>query len=493
MAPTVTISSGDLVGRSLGGVDAFLGIPFAAPPVGPLRWRPPAPVQPWSGARDATRLAAAPLQADTTGSPASRLVTMTEAVQDEDCLYLNVWAPTGPAASGRPVLVWIYGGAFVIGSGGQAMYDGARLAAAADAIVVTINYRLGLLGWLRADELGATGNEGLLDQLAALDWVQREISAFGGDPGNVTAFGESAGAISIAAMLSRPGPKPFRKAVLQSGGPNLIQSVERATVATGKLRAQLGADLASWRDLSAAALLDAQNSATPRSAGMFYGPIADGQSVAADPLGAVAAGSAAGIDLLVGTNRDEMGFFLGIDPRTESLTDAVLARTAAGLCGGEERAQRLIDVYRSARSARAEDASARALWIAVASDATFRSGALALADGQAAHASVHAYLFDWVSPAEDGKVGSGHLLEVPFVFGTHRDPTCSSYTGAEKLRGADELAGLMQTAWAAFARFGDPGWPAYEVPARLTQRLGRKPRVEADPYGPERAAWNDVV
>lgn len=493
MAPTVTISSGDLVGRSTGGVDAFLGIPFAAPPVGPLRWRPPAPVQPWSGTRDATRIAAAPLQADTTGSPASRLVTMTEAVQDEDCLYLNIWAPTGPPTSGRPVLVWIYGGAFVIGSGGQPMYDGARLAAAADAVVVTINYRLGVLGWLRADELGATGNEGLLDQLAALDWVQREVSAFGGDPANVTVFGESAGAISIAAMLSRPGPKPFRRAVLQSGGPNLIQSVERAGVAADKLRAQLGGNPASWRDLPAAALLDAQNTATPRSAGMFYGPMADGDAVARGPLAAVAAGSAAGIDLLVGTNRDEMGFFLGIDPRTESLTDAALPRTAAGLCGSEERARRVIDLYRSARAARAEDASARALWVAIASDATFRGGALALADAQAAHASVHAYLFDWVSPAEDGKVGSGHLLEVPFVFGTHRDPTCSSYTGADKLPGADELAALMQSAWAGFARSGDPGWPSYAPPERLTQRLGSNPRVEADPYGPERAAWNNVV
>jgi para-nitrobenzyl esterase len=375
-------------------------------------------------------------------------------------------------------------------TGSLPIYGGAALAAVAPAGVVTGNYRLGAFGWLRAPELGATGNEGLLDQLAALDWVQREIAHFGGDPGNVTVFGESAGAASIAAMLSGPGSKPFRRAILQSGAHNLIHSTGRAQEAAERLAAELSAEAASWRALPADAVLAAQNAATPRSAGIFYAPVADGDAVPAEPLGAIAAGSASGVDVLVGTNLEEMGFFWGPDPRTAELDDHGLRRAVTGLVGGDEaRAGQLIDAYRSARARRGEDVSAPALWLAIGTDATFRLGAIALCDAQAAHARVHAYLFDWPSPALDGRIGSGHLLEVPFVFGTHRDPTCVSYTGADRHPGADELSSFIQTAWAGFATRGDPGWPAYEPTERLTQRLGCVRRVEPDPCGAERRAW----
>jgi para-nitrobenzyl esterase len=284
--------------------------------------------------RDATEPGPSALQADTSGSATHSLVDLQERATSEDCLYLNVWAPAGPRPErrveadgridtgstgtradqridtestgtpadqridtestrpGRPVLVWIHGGAFVTGSGSLPIYDGAALAAVAPAVVVTVNYRLGAFGWLRAPELGATGNEGLLDQLAALDWVQREIAHFGGDPGNVTVFGESAGAASIAAMLSGPGSKPFRRAILQSGAHNLIHSTGRAQEAAERLAAELSAEAASWRALPADAVLAAQNAATPRSAGIFYAPVADGDAVPAEPLGAIAAGSA---------------------------------------------------------------------------------------------------------------------------------------------------------------------------------------------------------
>jgi para-nitrobenzyl esterase len=481
-------------------VDAYLGIPYAAAPLGALRWRPPAPAPGWPGSRDATRPGPSALQADTSGSATHQLVDLREQATDEDCLYLNVWAPggsderridTGSTDAGRPVLVWVHGGAFVTGSGALPIYDGAALAAAADAVVVTINYRLGALGWLRSAELGCSGNEGLLDQLAALAWVGREIARFGGDPGNVTVFGESAGAACIAAMLARPGPKPFRRAILQSGAHNLIHSTKQAEQALEKLAGQLGADAGRWRDLPAADVRAAQDAATPRTAGIFYAPVADGNEVPADPLGAIAAGSAAGVDVLVGTNLDEMGFFWGPDPRTAALDDHRLRRGVSALVGGDEdRAGRLVDTYRAARSARGDDVSAPALWRAIGTDASFRLGAIALCEAHSAHATVHGYLFDWASPVLGGRVGSGHLLEVPFVFGTHRHPTCVTYTGAERYPGADALSTSMQAAWAGFARSGDPGWPAYEPGERLTRRFGPAPRVEADPCGDERRAWS---
>ena len=210
---------GTVRGVAEGGLAVFRGLPFARPPVGPLRFRPPEPPEPWSGVRDAARFGTSASQ---NGALVGTLMSLGISRTGDDCLYLNVWTP-GADRGRRPVLVWIHGGAFILGSGSQMLYDGATLTRRGDVVVVTINYRLGALGFLRlrdrfGDRLPATGNEGLLDQVAALEWVRDEIAAFGGDPANVTIFGESAGAMSCATLLGVPRARGlFHRAILQSG------------------------------------------------------------------------------------------------------------------------------------------------------------------------------------------------------------------------------------------------------------------------------------
>jgi para-nitrobenzyl esterase len=481
-SPLVKISQGALRGVREGRVDVYRAVPYAAPPTGSRRWASPGPAPSWEGERDASLAGPASLQADAAGSAAARLLTFTYPAQSEDCLTLTVWTPAGSNAEDRrPVLVFLHGGAFVTGSGSQAIYDGAALVARTGVVVVGVNYRLGLMGWLRDAELGSSGNEGLEDQLAALEWTGREIGAFGGDGDNVTVFGESAGAISIAAMLAA-GRTPFRRAILQSGAANLITSLERADATSARLRA--GGELS--RELHAAELNALQDRVTPRSAGIFYRPVADGALVPLDPLGAIAAGSARHVDLLVGANEDEFGFFVGLDPRFAELDEAGLRAVVEPRAG--DRTDAVIAAYTAARAERGDDTSPRSLAIAMLSDDEFRVPGLRLAEAHAAAGGrSHVYLFGWRSPIFDGAVGAGHVLEMPFVLGNHRHPHAAAYVGDAP--GADELAAEMMDAWAAFARTGDPGWPAYDAGQRLTRRFRPGGAVEADPLGAERAAW----
>ena len=264
MSTTLEIGSGRLAGEPEAAVVAFRGIPFARPPLGPLRFQPPQPPEPWPGVRDATRFGGAAPQ---TADPIGPAVGFERPAHAEDCLTLNVWTP-GADGRRRPVLVWIHGGAFVLGGGAQPVCDGAALAGRGDVVVVTINYRLGVLGFLRlaatglGRDLPATGNEGLLDQIAALRWVRDEIAYFGGDPDNVTIFGESAGSISCSLLLTAPaGRGLFHRAILQSGAPNLVGTpaladrVARAVVTKLVLSST---DAARLRELPIKELLRAQ-------------------------------------------------------------------------------------------------------------------------------------------------------------------------------------------------------------------------------------------
>jgi para-nitrobenzyl esterase len=244
-----------------GGLAVFRGLPFARPPVGPLRFRPPEPPEPWSEVRDATRFGPSASQ---NGALVGPLMSLGITRTGEDCLYLNVWTPDADRGR-RPVLVWIHGGAFILGSGSQTLYDGATLARRGDVVLVTINYRLGALGFLRlrerfGEQLPATGNEGLLDQVAALEWVRDEIAAFGGDPHNVTIFGESAGAMSCATLLGVPRARGlFHRAILQSGAANYLWSRDIAARLADRLLADAGvASPEALRAAAPAALLAAQ-------------------------------------------------------------------------------------------------------------------------------------------------------------------------------------------------------------------------------------------
>ena len=250
---TVHTRRGPVRGVAESGLTVFRGLPFARPPVGPRRFRPPEPPEPWTDIRDATRFGPSAAQ---NGALVGPLMSLGIDRTGEDCLYLNVWTPRADRGR-RPVLVWIHGGAFILGSGSQTLYDGSTLARRGDVVVVTLNYRLGALGFLRTRDrfgqrLPATGNEGLLDQIAALEWVRDEIEAFGGDPGNVTIFGESAGAMSCATLLGLPRARGlFQRAILQSGAANFLWPRDIASRLADELLADLG--ITSPDDLHAAA------------------------------------------------------------------------------------------------------------------------------------------------------------------------------------------------------------------------------------------------
>ena len=310
----VETDTGRLAGLRRGGILSFRGIPYAAPPLSPLRWRMAEPCRPWSGVRDATRTAAVCPQA------VSQIEVLTGGMmgeQSEDCLYLNVWTP-GCDAAKRPVMVWIHGGAFVIGAGSQSTYCGKHLAGR-DVVVVTINYRLGAFGLLNLNDATdgnapGSGAEGLGDQVLALDWVKRNIAAFGGDPENVTIFGESAGGMSVGALLASPAARGlFHKAIPQSGAAHTGYDRDRSARVARALLDTLGLqpqDFARLKDIPTDAILKAQISLltaarsgrdTRKLGGLPFTPTIDGALLPVRPIEAVRKGSAAGIPLLTGT------------------------------------------------------------------------------------------------------------------------------------------------------------------------------------------------
>lgn len=500
----VETASGALEGAREGGLDVFRGISYAQPPVGELRLRAPRPPQPWSGVRSATEFGPwAPQNA--AGDP---LTGETPATQDEDCLTLNVWTP-GSDGSGRPVMVWIHGGGFTGGSGASALYGGARLAERGDVVVVTINYRLGILGFLAhpgladAEAGGAAGNWGLLDQVAALRWVGENIAAFGGDPDNVTIFGESAGGMSVTDLLAMPSAHGlFRRAIAQSGPPSGV-SMATAEEHASKLLAEFSfTEPAQLRSLPVDALLSAQGTVLTSRAGggLILVPVVDGASMPIAPLQAFSDGSAARVPFMVGTNRDEAKLFMVQDPKNRDPDDdLVLRRVDRGLAfaGIELSPARLLDAYRNARADRGDPTDPRDLWSAIESDRMFRIGSLRAASAQARwQPETYCYLFTWESPAMGGALGACHAIEIPFVLGNLDVPGMDRFAGSGPE--AVALSEQMMDAWIGFARSGNPShagipaWPTYDEATRSTMVFGRATHLEDAPMEAERALWDEV-
>ena len=500
MTSAVETSGGRVEGTLKRGVQQFRGIPFAAAPVGELRFRPPRPVEPWAGTLDATRFGPQALQA------ASQLEAMfggTPPPSSEDCLTLNVFTPSADGGR-RPVMVWIHGGAFLTGSGSTPWYNGTSFATNHDIVVVTVNYRLGAFGFLHLDDVGGeafggSGNVGILDQVAALDWVRENIEGFGGDPNNVTVFGESAGAMSVGTLMGLPVAKGlFAKAIPQSGAAHNARPRDDADAIARDLLASLSLDAtpagaARLRELPAEAVLEAQNAivAKHQPSGLAFTPVVDGIVLPEPPIDAIGGGSAGGVRVLIGTNADEMKLFTALDPASSDLDEAHLIKRAATAIGDAGKAAELVIAYRSHR----DGATAADVWADLQGDFVFRIPAIRLAEHQVARDNaVYSYLFTWPSPQFGGALGACHALEIPFAWNTLDTGMSQLFIGPAD-DATRELAAAMHGAWASFARTGTPSapglpeWPAYDEERRATMIFDNPCRVEDDPGGIDREAW----
>ena len=493
MQVEVTTTSGQVRGSAEGAVRAFKGIPYAAPPFGDLRFAAPVPPQPWSGVRTCTQFGPTALKPP---YPVPIDVLLPEPViPGEEVLNLNVWTPDG--AQDLPVLVWVHGGAFVNGSGAVPQYDGTAFAR--DGVVtVTFNYRLGVDGFLHFADDGPA-NRGLLDQVAALEWVRDNIAAFGGDPSRVTIAGESAGAMSVVSLLSMPRAEGlFRRAVAQSGSGHFALQPATATKVAEALAERLGVPLTREafaavdleRLVAAQQALSQEIQATPDPArwgeivlnAMAFEPVIDGDVLPALPVRAVQAGAGSEVDLLIGANTDEHALFLVPNGFVDLVNETVLGMVLAayGL------APDALAPYRSDAPA----ATPGELMVAVSTDWFFRIPALRLAEARAGSSgSTHVYEFAWPSPQFGGRLGACHALEIPFVFDLLTAPGSDALCGDAA---PQELADVVHRAWVDFVTKGDPGWPTYDLGDRPVQVFGTVTSVTPDPRGAQRRLWEGV-
>jgi len=467
----VTTRAGRVRGSSVDGVVAFPGIPYAQPPVGPLRFAAPTPHEPWDGV----------FEADEFGPPPPQPMRITSS---DEWLTVNVWTPDVTAPS-LPVMVWLYGGRFTTGASDESDCDGSRLAAGG-VVVVSPNYRVAGEGFMLIE--GAVPNRGLLDQVAALQWVRDNISAFGGDPHNVTVFGESAGAASIVTLMVMPAAAGlFHRGIAESVpaflfGADLAADV--ATVVAEKVGRRATAD-----DLAAVApqaLADATGSVEYLDRWGYaltvrrsqFGPVIDGEILPDSPFHALAAGVGRGVELLIGHNRDEYRLVVHANGGPGIVT-AEQADTALNslppIPGGAQ-------AYRAAHPG----AGPAELYELVCSDFVYRMPTLHIAQAHTAGGGT-TYMYEFCFDASP--IGAAHTTEIPMVFGTLDSPIGSALYGSAPQ--AEAVSREMSGAWRVFATNGDPGWPAYEPVEQLTRVIDVESRTARYPEQASQQIWAD--
>ena len=489
-SPEVVTASGRVRGKREGELAVFRGIPFAAPPVGPDRFAAPRPAARWDGVRDA--VAFGPPVPQETPEP------VTDSAGDE-WLTVNVWTPAPDSRALRPVMVWIYGGAYKYGSASQGSYDGRLLAAEGDVVVVTFNYRVGMEGFAAIE--GAPANRGLLDQVAALEWVRENIAAFGGDPELVTVFGESAGAGGVAALLAMPAARGlFRRAIAQS---------VPSTYFSGELADDIGRELAAGlglrptvRDLgqlepgklaTAGALLALRMREYEQRWGVVaytttpFSPVVDGEVLPRSPWRALADGAAREVELIVGHTRDEYRLFLGFAGQLGKITEEQAGEMLRAMGPGSDPE----GAYRAALP----EASAELLYERVQSDWLFRMPSLRLAEAHVgAGGSAHVYDLTYAAPANGGALGACHGMDVSLTFGVFdRLGLGGMLFGPDVPPEAEAISAWWRRAWTNFATTGDPGWPGYDTARRSTCVIDVEPTTAAYPEEVSRQLWEQEV
>ncbi|MEU0008363.1 carboxylesterase family protein [Streptomyces sp. NPDC006314] len=489
--PVVRTASGAVRGLRERGLSVFRGIPFAEPPVGEARFQAPRRARCWDGTREAYAFGPPPPQEPGVLGRTARPAT---GPTGDDWLTLNVWTPDPDPSAARPVMVWIHGGAYKLGHGGQPGYDAQHVARDGDVVVVTFNYRVGMEGF--ALWAGAPANRGLLDQVAALEWVQENIGAFGGDPARVTVFGESAGAGSVASLLAMERARGlFHRAVAQSV-PGTFFSADLARDMATALAAEAGrqptaADLAAvdprrlpeaGQSLSAKMLqyLDRWGRAAPTVTP--FSPVVDGDVLPMSPWQALASGAAREVDLLVGHNRDEFRLFMAMSGMLGEITGEQATGALRLLAPDGEAGER---AYRAAFPG----ASPAELYERVQTDWLFGMPSLHLAEAQLAGGGrSHVYELTW--PAPGSVLGACHGLDIPLLFGTFgADLGGLLFPGGRPTSEAEHLSAFIRRSWTAFARTGDPGWPAYDTRTRPVQVLDAEPKVTPYPEEKSRRIW----
>ncbi len=507
--PVVSTTAGKVRGILINKVNAFKGISYGASTAGAARFMPPAKPKSWGGVREAVELGERSPQAGL--DIMYRLFPELERnePEGEDCLRVNVWSNGVDSRQQRPVMVWLHGGGFATGSGGFIVYDGANLARKEDVVVVTVNHRLNAFGYLYLAELGGekyahSSNVGMLDIIAALEWVRDNIANFGGDPGKVTIFGQSGGGGKVSTLLAMPAAKGlFHRAIVESGSRLRATPASEATAAAQAFMAKLGVKTVDeLQQLPMEQLREAVSAPPPGGPGngpgsrrgfnpMALGPVVDDHTLPTHPFDPVAPAISAHVPLLVGSNQTEVTFFPGI--ALDPIDDVQLRqRVKQTLHVDDAGAEKLIAVYKKAYP----QSSKLDIALIMASDAGVRAAAHTQADRKAelAKAPVYVYYFTWRSPVREGKLRSFHTLEIPFVIQNVDEARAMTGEGKDRYALADRMSG----AWAAFARSGDPNhqglahWPKYETKTRATMIFDDECKAVNDPDHDERTALSSI-